>query len=379
LMKPTPFMMRRKATTAWTCCSLCAMKRGPRDDELTPPPSGGNMLSVVRRIAGVGLGTPVQFEDQTAALHLGHFAMSSVLGSHVTRMLDGTGTEADPGISSLHMSNAVRNAAAACQARKLRSHVIAALDPAGSAAGKRAPSNPNEKRLGGPNLTNTELGPGGAAASAAQGLRNDCTTCTPITHNQNYQSAQLHLIQNQVAGVRFSFLPMPKRPGGAAGSGMEHCLPSSMSSWAWVIGRGTVHSNPDINKWPNPTSRHFQSSTKNQEERRGLTLRDQMQQPNKTNQIASPSDAISEQQATPSARSFDWHVASTRRAYAAWSALGAWRRPWRCVFLPSCSDRLWVWVWVWVLRLLGSWVLSSELSSHWAAPGFRVLGFEAMR
>jgi hypothetical protein len=44
--------------------------------------------------------------------------MSSVLGPHVTGMLDGTGTEADPGISSLILSNAVRNAAASCQARK---------------------------------------------------------------------------------------------------------------------------------------------------------------------------------------------------------------------------------------------------------------------
>jgi hypothetical protein len=68
----------------------------------------------------VDLRTPLQFEDQAAALHLGHFAMSSVLGPYVTGMLDGTGTEADPGISSLQMSNAVRNAAAASQARKLR-------------------------------------------------------------------------------------------------------------------------------------------------------------------------------------------------------------------------------------------------------------------
>jgi hypothetical protein len=96
------------------------MKRGSRDDELNPPLSCDNMLGVVRRIAGVGLGTPIQFEDQTAALHFGHFAMSSVLGPHVTGMLDGTGTEADPGISSLHISNAVRNAAVACQARELR-------------------------------------------------------------------------------------------------------------------------------------------------------------------------------------------------------------------------------------------------------------------
>jgi hypothetical protein len=33
-------------------------------------------------------------------------------------MLDGTGTDADPGISSLSLSEAVRNAAASCQARR---------------------------------------------------------------------------------------------------------------------------------------------------------------------------------------------------------------------------------------------------------------------
>jgi hypothetical protein len=78
------------------------------------------MLSVVQRIAGVDLRTPLQFEDQAAAVHLGHFATRSVLGPYVTGMLDGTGTEADPGISSLLMSNTVRNAAAASLARKLR-------------------------------------------------------------------------------------------------------------------------------------------------------------------------------------------------------------------------------------------------------------------
>jgi hypothetical protein len=88
------------------------MKRGPCDDELTPPLRGDNMLSVVQMIAGVGLRTPLQFEDQAAAVHLGHFATRSVLGPYITGMLDGTGTEADPGISSLEMSNTVRNAAA---------------------------------------------------------------------------------------------------------------------------------------------------------------------------------------------------------------------------------------------------------------------------
>jgi hypothetical protein len=78
------------------------------------------MLSVVQMIAGVDLRTPLQFEDQAAAVHLGHFATRSVLGPYITGMLDGTGTEADPGISSLEMSNIVRNAAAASLARKLR-------------------------------------------------------------------------------------------------------------------------------------------------------------------------------------------------------------------------------------------------------------------
>jgi hypothetical protein len=78
------------------------------------------MPSAVQGTAGVGLGTPLQVEDQTAALHLGHFAMSTALGRHVTGMLDVTGTEANPGISSLRVSNAVRNAAAASQARWLR-------------------------------------------------------------------------------------------------------------------------------------------------------------------------------------------------------------------------------------------------------------------
>jgi hypothetical protein len=35
-------------------------------------------------------------------------------------MLDGTETDADPGISSLEMNNTVRNAAAASKARKQR-------------------------------------------------------------------------------------------------------------------------------------------------------------------------------------------------------------------------------------------------------------------
>jgi hypothetical protein len=78
------------------------------------------MLSVVQRLAGVNLRTPLQFEDQAAALRLGHFAKKSVLGQYITGMLDGTETDADPGISSLEMNNTVRNAAAASKARKQR-------------------------------------------------------------------------------------------------------------------------------------------------------------------------------------------------------------------------------------------------------------------
>jgi hypothetical protein len=97
------------------------MKRGRsvRAGGFAPPRNGDNMLGVMRRIASAGLGTPLQFPDQTAALQLGHFATNSVLGSHVTRVLDGTGTEAVPGISSLALSNAVRNAAAAGQMRRI--------------------------------------------------------------------------------------------------------------------------------------------------------------------------------------------------------------------------------------------------------------------
>ena len=44
------------------------MKRGPGDDALAPPLNGDNMLSVVQRLAGVDLSTPLQFEDQAARL-----------------------------------------------------------------------------------------------------------------------------------------------------------------------------------------------------------------------------------------------------------------------------------------------------------------------
>jgi hypothetical protein len=72
------------------------------------------MISRVQAMAGMGLGVTLQYPDQTAALQLGHFATKSVLGSHVTRVLAGTGTEADPGLSSLPLSEAVRNAARRC-------------------------------------------------------------------------------------------------------------------------------------------------------------------------------------------------------------------------------------------------------------------------
>jgi hypothetical protein len=93
------------------------MKRGSKtleDGSL----GGDNMLGVVQRFASISLEMPLQFEDTTAALRLGHFATKSVLGLHVTHVLDGT-TEADPGISSLALSNAVRNAAASCHARRI--------------------------------------------------------------------------------------------------------------------------------------------------------------------------------------------------------------------------------------------------------------------
>ena len=77
------------------------------------------MLSAVQRFANISLEIPLQFEDATAAaLRLGHFATKSVLGLHVTHVLDGT-TEADPGISNLALSEAVRNAAASCQTRRI--------------------------------------------------------------------------------------------------------------------------------------------------------------------------------------------------------------------------------------------------------------------
>jgi hypothetical protein len=57
------------------------MKRGSSDDELTPPLRGDNMLSVVQSTAGVNLRTPLQFEDQAAALRLGHFAKRSELNT----------------------------------------------------------------------------------------------------------------------------------------------------------------------------------------------------------------------------------------------------------------------------------------------------------
>jgi hypothetical protein len=85
-------------------------------------PGGDNMISAVQRITGMDLGTrPLQYPDQTAALQLGHYATKSVLGAHVTRLL--AGTEADPGRpSSFRISEAVRKAAAAGQARRITRH-----------------------------------------------------------------------------------------------------------------------------------------------------------------------------------------------------------------------------------------------------------------
>jgi hypothetical protein len=100
------------------CLERSAMKRGSNALE-GGSPGGDNMMSVVQRFATISLGTPLQYPDQTYALQLGRFATKSVLGSHVTRVLAGTGTEADPGLSSLPLSEAVRNAAAAGQARRI--------------------------------------------------------------------------------------------------------------------------------------------------------------------------------------------------------------------------------------------------------------------
>ena len=93
------------------------MKRGSKvleDGSL----GGDNMMSAVQRPTGISLGMPLQYADQTAALHLGHFAPKAVIGAHVTRLL--VGTEADPGLSSLRLSEEARKAAAAGQARRTR-------------------------------------------------------------------------------------------------------------------------------------------------------------------------------------------------------------------------------------------------------------------
>jgi hypothetical protein len=86
---------------------------------MTPPHSSDNMMSAVQRFARISLDMPLQFEDQTAALRqLGHFATKSALGLHITHVFDGT-TEADPEISSPALSEAVSNAAASCQTRRI--------------------------------------------------------------------------------------------------------------------------------------------------------------------------------------------------------------------------------------------------------------------
>jgi hypothetical protein len=64
------------------------------------------------------LGIPLQYADQTAVLHLGHFAPKAVDGAHVARLL--VDTEANPRLSSLRLSEEVRKAAAAGSARRTR-------------------------------------------------------------------------------------------------------------------------------------------------------------------------------------------------------------------------------------------------------------------
>jgi hypothetical protein len=72
----------------------------------------------VQRIAGISPGIPLQYADLTAVLQLGHFAPKAAIGAHVTRLL--VGTEADPGLPSLKLSEEVRKTAAAGQARRTR-------------------------------------------------------------------------------------------------------------------------------------------------------------------------------------------------------------------------------------------------------------------
>jgi hypothetical protein len=79
---------------------------------------GDNMQSAMQRFGGISPGMPLQYANQTAVLQLGHFAPKAVIGAHVTRLL--VETEADPGLKGLRLSEEVRKAAAARQARRTR-------------------------------------------------------------------------------------------------------------------------------------------------------------------------------------------------------------------------------------------------------------------
>jgi hypothetical protein len=98
---------------------------------------GGNTQGAMRRIAGTSLGIPLQYAGQTAALQLGHFAPKAViLGAHVTRLL--VDTEADPGLPSSRLSEEVRKAAAAGQARRADEAELRAYDGKGESAASAA-------------------------------------------------------------------------------------------------------------------------------------------------------------------------------------------------------------------------------------------------
>jgi hypothetical protein len=75
-------------------------------------------MSAMERITGIGLGTPLQYPYQTAALQLGHFAPKAVIGAHVTRLLSGNKT--DPGLSSLRLSEEVGSLPGSTQGRRCR-------------------------------------------------------------------------------------------------------------------------------------------------------------------------------------------------------------------------------------------------------------------
>jgi hypothetical protein len=92
------------------------------------------VVGVVHGLTGPCLGMPPLYADQTAALQLGHFAPKSALGAHVTRLL--VGTEANPGPSSLRLSEAVRKAAASCHLSRAAEHEaeLWAYDEKGEAA-----------------------------------------------------------------------------------------------------------------------------------------------------------------------------------------------------------------------------------------------------